>query len=331
MIKKGRVSIVITTYKGASCIDRAIESLLNQTYKDIEIIVVDDNNPDSLERAETQNIVEKYFRNNNLKYIKHEKNSNGAVARNSGIKVATGEFIGFLDDDDYYYDTKIEKCVENLNKNKNIEAVFCGVVVTDEKYILNIVNYDNNTENLQKKLLFNVNMFGTGSNLFLRKECVENIGGFDISYYRLQDVEFLIRFFEKYRACFINEILVVKGRGYCNNLPEYKKLYNIKQKFYMDFKYILEKLNSKELNDYYKKEYGKLLQICFGKESKDVIFKAKEDLMKYRRLTIKEQICVYLSIIGNQNFNAYKIIRHVSAFIMKPIKSSIIKYKNNIL
>ena len=112
------VTVIITTYKRPDKIERAIDSVINQTYPNIELIVVDDNIKDTQERKETEKIVERY---SNIRYIKNEKNLGGALSRNVGIKEANGEFISFLDDDDKYKPTKIEeeyKCyLENICKN----------------------------------------------------------------------------------------------------------------------------------------------------------------------------------------------------------------------
>ncbi|WP_299093714.1 glycosyltransferase family 2 protein [uncultured Metabacillus sp.] len=329
MFNNEKVSIIITTYKGSNCIRRAIRSLLEQTYANIEIIVVDDNPPESVERIETEKIMKEY-KESNIKYIKHETNLNGAAARNSGIKVATGEFVGFLDDDDYYLPTKVEMCVKTLTENKNSDAVFCGVIATDNTHILRVVKPKIDDSNMQKELLFNVNMMGTGSNLFLRKLSIDKIGYFDVSYYRLQDVEFMVRFFEHYKVCCLDELLIVKAVGGYNNIPQYHRLFNIKQKFYKDFAFALSKLSKDELNKYYTNEYAMLLQSCFGKESVKTLLKAKQDLEKYRHLTIKEIGFILLSILGKPNNNLYTLTRSLISIIAKPIRSIILKNKYKI-
>ena len=95
------ISIIITTYGEARDLKRAVISLQKQCTEDIEIIVVDDNAPDSAFRTETEHIMD-CFSDNRIVYIKHDKNKNGAAARNTGLKAAKGEFIAFLDNDDFY-------------------------------------------------------------------------------------------------------------------------------------------------------------------------------------------------------------------------------------
>ena len=120
------VSIIIPTYKRSNMLSRTIESVLNQTYQNIEIIVVDDNDKNTTYRKDTEIVMRKYKDNYKVKYIKHDKNMNGAVARNTGIRVSKGEYIGFLDDDDIFYKEKIQKQVEYLEKNIEYDAVYCA-------------------------------------------------------------------------------------------------------------------------------------------------------------------------------------------------------------
>ena len=90
------VSIIIPTFKRPGMLARAIESCLKQTYKNIEILVVDDNNPDTEGRIETEKFMQQYNDVKQIRYIKCKQNGGGAVARNEGIKNAKGY-------DDAYY------------------------------------------------------------------------------------------------------------------------------------------------------------------------------------------------------------------------------------
>ena len=106
------VTVIITTYKRPDFIERAINSVLNQTYSDIQLIVVDDNDSASDERKLMKKIMDKYSDDSRVTYIKHLKNMNGAVARNTGIKAARGEYITFLDDDDFFLKSRIKELVD---------------------------------------------------------------------------------------------------------------------------------------------------------------------------------------------------------------------------
>ena len=119
------VSVIIPSYKNADVIDRAIQSVLNQSYKNIEVIVIDDNNPASKERFETERKMSNYSSNQRVVYLKHDKNMNGAAARNTGIKCSHGDYIAFLDADDWFLPQKIEKQLDFMENNVRYDACYC--------------------------------------------------------------------------------------------------------------------------------------------------------------------------------------------------------------
>ena len=121
------VSILIPTYKRTDKLKKSIKSALNQTYENIEIIVIDDNDPETLDREKNEILMDQMKKEyKNIVYIKHEKNKNGAAARNTGIKKAKGKYIAFLDDDDEFFKQKIEIQYKYLKENPNFKAVSCG-------------------------------------------------------------------------------------------------------------------------------------------------------------------------------------------------------------
>ena len=126
---KELVSVIIPTYNRADTLERAIRSVKNQTYENIEILVVDDNANNQEAREKVEKIVSKF---KNVKLIQNKQNLGGGLARNEGIKNANGDFIAFLDDDDEYYPEKIEKQY-NLYKKLNKENV--GMIYCYAKYI----------------------------------------------------------------------------------------------------------------------------------------------------------------------------------------------------
>lgn len=194
-----KISIIIPTYKRSDKIGKAIESTINQNYDNYEIIVVDDNDPNSKDRQLTEEVLEKYKNQSNLKYIKHDKNRNGSAARNTGIKNSTGDFITFLDDDDEYYPDKLKDqamLLESLDETWGLvyssydKENSDGTLVTSsekaEGYLL--------TQVLSKNLFI-----GSGSNFMVRRSVVEELSGFDENFKRNQDIEFLVRVAKKYK------------------------------------------------------------------------------------------------------------------------------------
>lgn len=124
-----KVSVVIPTYGRPLLLKRAIDSVINQTYSNIEIIVVDDNGENNPNQQETERIISKY---ENVIYLKLKQNSGGAIARNFGAERSTGEYICFLDDDDEFLPTKLEKQVSIFKKSQNeLSVVGCYADILD--------------------------------------------------------------------------------------------------------------------------------------------------------------------------------------------------------
>ena len=111
------VSVIITTCKRCDFLKQTISSVLNQTYSNIEIIVVDDNNLETEYRSIVIKICNS-FESDKIKYLPMPKNSGACIARNFGFQHSKGEYVNFLDDDDYFEPDKIELQI-NLAKELN--------------------------------------------------------------------------------------------------------------------------------------------------------------------------------------------------------------------
>lgn len=126
-----KISIIIPTYKRSDFLGRAIESVLNQTYQNIEILVSDDNLPDSDFAKEAKQKVESYSSTGKVKYLKTTGKTGGGAARNFAIKYCTGDYVAFLDDDDVFIPEKLEKQLEFMLKN-NLDMSYQDVKWFDE-------------------------------------------------------------------------------------------------------------------------------------------------------------------------------------------------------
>lgn len=129
------VSVIIPTYRRSDMLLDAIESVKNQTYNNIEIIVIDDNGINSKYAKENKLKLKKYIELGEIKYIQNKDNLGGSLARNIGINEAFGKYVAFLDDDDTYMKTKIEKQVSLMEENiKNgVGLVYCHCNGLDEE------------------------------------------------------------------------------------------------------------------------------------------------------------------------------------------------------
>ena len=161
------ISVIIPAYNAEKTIGRCLDSVLCQT-PEIEIIVVDDNNSNSTDRKNTESIMQKYNENSKIKYIKHSKNMNGSAARNTGVSASKGEYITFLDDDDFFLSNRIYELVNILEKEPEYNAAYTGVVRVINNKILGI--YEAEIDNFQEITLMLHSFFRTGSNMFFRKK-----------------------------------------------------------------------------------------------------------------------------------------------------------------
>ncbi len=234
------VSIIIPTYARPDNLSRAISSCLNQSYNNIEILVVDDNNPDSLGRKETEELMVSFKEDVRIKYIKHPENKNGAAARNSGIKQAKGKFLSFLDDDDELLVNNIREQVYALEiSDENIGAVYCKFKMYDKNEFV-FESKSSNEGNLTNEILLAKSEI-CSSTLLMKKEAIDKIGGFDESFQRHQDWEMLIRFFKYFTIELNNKYLVKRHYDSRINFPSTKKLIGIKVKYLSKFKETIDK------------------------------------------------------------------------------------------
>lgn len=145
------VTVIIPTYSRPKFLPRAIESVLSQTYPEIEIIVVDDNGEGTENQKYTEELIRNYIDNKQVVYLKHDKNKNGSAARNTGFKYSHGDYIAFLDDDDQFLPTKIEKQVEKLeHSSANVGACYCNWAWYNENKLKNRI------KNLEKEIYWKV-------------------------------------------------------------------------------------------------------------------------------------------------------------------------------
>jgi glycosyltransferase involved in cell wall biosynthesis len=210
-----RVSVIIPTYNHAHYIGRAINSVLNQTYRDFELIVVDDASTD-----QTQRILEQ-MNDKRIKIIRHENNKGAPAARNTGIKASEGEFIGFLDDDDEWLPKKLEKQLRVFQTSVNdVGLVYTGFYFASGK---NGSLLSQITPTLKGSIypdLLRRNI-PAGNTSLIRKHCFARCGLYDETLPSCQDWDMWIRISKFYKFDFVSEALsnvYVHGRQISTNL-----------------------------------------------------------------------------------------------------------------
>ena len=196
------VSVIIPLYNREKTIQRAVDSVLNQTYTNIEVIVVDDGSTD-----DSVKMLHKYVDDNRVKVFCQPQNKGANAARNRGIREARGEYIAFHDSDDAWLPDKLEKQIRCMERDE-FYVSFCAFKRHYEGAVQIVPNISEqlSCESIRERLRRG-NIVGTPT-LVLHKSVVSAVGVFDEEMPRLQDYEYMIRIVKKYDVCFVNEVLV---------------------------------------------------------------------------------------------------------------------------
>lgn len=282
------ISVVIPTFGTPLFLDKAIKSVLNQTFVDWELIIVDDNNPDTEARTLTEDIVKKYVdADNRIIYIKHACNKNGAVARNTGFAVAKGKYVSLLDSDDEYQPDRLQKCFDAMGKATELVAgVYTGCEFRYRGKVYNCFSGVKDGNYLVETLACKF-MFCTGSNIFVRKSVIDELDGFDGAFLRHQDYEFLVRVFEKYSLIAIPELLVIKNNENFN-LPDIEKLVSIKLQYLNKFEYIINELPYKDVKYIMHGNYINVAENAMGQNNFKVANEFYSKASEYGGLSARE-------------------------------------------
>jgi glycosyltransferase involved in cell wall biosynthesis len=195
--------VIIPTYNRAGTIRRAIDSVLGQSYKELELIIVDDCSSDN-----TVQIIHSYH-DKRIHLICLSENGGANVARNKGIRAAKGEYIAFQDSDDEWLEDKLAVQVDYMDRAGK-KVCYCQHTLITEMERIRIPEQTDQKEIYEEKItdvLRKWNVISTQT-LVIHKEVVEKIGMFDETMKRLQDYEFVIRICQKYDIAYIDRPLV---------------------------------------------------------------------------------------------------------------------------
>jgi len=201
---KPLISIIIPTYNRANLLVKAIKSVFSQTYKNFELIIVNDGSTDN-----TKQIIDNFKKQTNkIKYI-WEINSGTAKAKNTGIKNTEGKYIAFLDSDDEWLPKKLEKQLELFKKstNSNLGFVGCNTFIIDKKNNKKLIYKIPKYKNIFYALLIN-NFICSCSSVMVKKSVLDKIDFFDENLKIGEDWDMWIRIAQKYNFDFVNEPLL---------------------------------------------------------------------------------------------------------------------------
>lgn len=184
-----KVSVIIPAFNCEATLDRAVRSVLNQSYSNLELIIIDDNSEKPI----------KFYSNKLTRVFRNPKNRGAAYSRNKAARLADGRFIAFLDADDYWHPDKLKRQLQRLNEikknSKNLQrnfAIVSGVNILKNNNLHARPRIPINYQELEYTI--SGVWFFPGSTLLIERDFFTALGGFDDNFRRLEDYEFFLRF-----------------------------------------------------------------------------------------------------------------------------------------
>jgi len=228
------VTVIVPAYNRADLLPRALDSVLSQTFGDLEVLVVDDGSTDG-----TANLVREYeARDRRVRYLRQPHNAGVSAARNRGLREARGKFIAFLDSDDEWFPEKIaHQAVRLQDLPARVGLIYCGVrTVNDEGGWTFRPQHAGSVHN---ELLLK-NAIHSGSGVIIRREVVDAVGYFDEDIPAIEDYDYWIRIARHFDFSFVEAPLV---RYYDGSKRERKSLdtgKNLEARMYLFEKHKVE-------------------------------------------------------------------------------------------
>jgi len=192
------ISVIVPIYSVEKYLSRCIESIINQTYRNIEIILVNDGSPDNCGQ-----ICDEYAKKDERIYVIHKKNGGLSDARNAGLKIAKGEYISFVDSDDWIHEKYIEKLYDLITKS-NADISMCDFIKTSDDN----VKVDNSNEEITE---------------------YSNIEALDLLMGGKLNVQFVVSWGKLYKRRLFENIKFPIGRIHEDEFTTYKLLYKAKK------------------------------------------------------------------------------------------------------
>ena len=321
-----KVSVIIPCYNGAKWISQAVESVLNQTYQEFELIIVDDGSTDN-----SKKIIDHYLLNGAVRYIQHKENKGIPTTRNTGIKASKGQYIAFLDQDDLWLSRKLEEQVKLFEKDKDrkIGLVFTDLLYFDsrgetfegawpDRNVAKVLSAKSRRDTLLQ--LFKENFISTPAAVMIRKkECFEKLGLLNEELYSADDYEFWFRIAGNFKIEYLDKPLVKKRLHENNAYEKYAK----EGKVYQDLITVTyDSVKRYPFLNKFKNRKLKRLRYLYGRclFNNNRIVKARSEFLKtlyYNPLNWKAFIFYVLTFSGKFSQGLYVKLKTLKYKIIK--------------
>ena len=241
-MNKPKISVLMTIYNHENFLRHAIKSVINQTYKNWELIAIDNGSTDNSKK------ILKKFKHKNIKKKFLKKNIGRTNCLNYGLRFCKGKYIAILDSDDVSEKNRFKKQVNEMEKNKDVNLVASNFKLIDEdNQIVSNKKHFFKKKNLRSLLFKN---FIAHSTVMYKKSIIGKVGNYPKKYQYAQDYAFYLKIFKKYKIKFLSETLVKLRKPHSNS----ETIRVSKQNLFFDEQISLLNWSLKNLNPNFKEK-----------------------------------------------------------------------------
>ena len=311
------ISVIIPVYKVEAYLDKCVQSVIGQTYKDLEIILVDDGSPDRC----PQMCDEWALKDSRIRVL-HQRNRGLSAARNTGIRAAKGKWLYFLDSDDWIIPECITLMMDCVNRHPDVEMVQGGVLSNDKGYAKwfsienkhNVPDYSNNRDWINLMLLRQEILIVTAWNKLIRRDIVlDNDLFFEEGALNEDEMwSFLL-------SKFINVIAICKKNTYYYNIRE-GSIIKDQDKVRSNYPIIIEYLISYIGGKYKRREIVRIAQMILLFQQYNVTNEQRKRFRKIKIQLIRKADVAYLFVLLVLFFAPAKISNIVKDFLVSKEK-----------
>jgi glycosyltransferase involved in cell wall biosynthesis len=290
-----KISVIIPVYNGEKTIKFTIESVLNQTFSNLEIIVINDGSTDS-----TVEVV-KNISDSRVQIFSYS-NAGPSTSRNRGITQASGEYISFIDADDMWTNDKLESQLAALQNNKNASVAYSWTdfIDADDKFV-KAGRRITSVGNVYSKLLV-CNFLENGSNALISRYALETVGGFDESLWAAEDWDVWLRLSADYEFVVVPKVQIlyrVSSSSLSTNLlkMEVDSLQVIERAFTYEKAKSLQHLKKESLAQFYKYMTFKAIDTRPAAQTSWESARFLWNWLKYDRSALKQRRIIFIAVL----------------------------------